>query len=245
MIDVNSSKPIYEQIKEYILLQIQTGEYVQGDRIPSERTLSDALGVNRQTVKKALDELVHAGHLSVQIGKGTYVNQRKFDLQLETLTSFTEEMTRRSKRPSSRVLNQGVVPASPADARQLLVSAGTPLVAMVRLRLADGIPMAIERSQLVEACCPGILNGHDFSTDSLYDVLRHQYSVQLVRAEQTIGARRATAYESDLLDILPEDPILEITRVSYNPQGQRVECTRSSYCGSRYEFQAVLKSARI
>lgn len=245
MIDVNSPKPIYEQIKEYILLQIQSGEYVQGDRIPSERTLSDALGVNRQTVKKALDELVHAGHLSVQIGKGTYVNQRRFDMQLETLTSFTEEMARRGKRASSRVLSAGVSPASPGEAHLLQMLTGAPIANIVRLRLADDTPMAIERTQLVEMHCPGILNGHDFSTDSLYDVLLRQYGVQLVRAEQTIGARRATAEESNLLDVLPEDPILEITRITYNTNGQRVEFTRSAYAGARYLLQAVLKSARF
>lgn len=244
MIDANLPKPIYEQIRDYILLQIQTGGYVPGDRIPSERTLSETLHVNRQTVKKAIDELVHAGHLTVLIGKGTYVNQRKFDLQLETLTSFTEEMTRRGKRASSRVLDASIVPASPADARLLTVQPGAPIVNLVRLRLADGTPMTIEHSQLVEACCPGILNGHDFSTESLYDVLLRQYSVQLVRAEQTIGARRATASEAHLLDVPLEDPILEITRITYNTNGQRVECTRSAYCGARYVFQAVLKSAR-
>lgn len=245
MIDTNAPKPIYEQIKEYILLQIQNGDYVQGDRIPSERKLSDTLGVNRQTVKKALDELVHDGHLSVQIGKGTYVNQRKFDLQLETLTSFTEEMTRRGKRASSRIISAGVVAASPADARALIIAAGAPVVEMVRLRLADDVPMAIERTQLVEAHCPGILIGHDFRRESLYDVLVREYGVRLVRAEQTIGARRATVEESHLLDIGPDDPILEITRVTTNTNGQRIELTRSAYCGARYEFQAVLKSARI
>ncbi|HYO89171.1 MAG TPA: GntR family transcriptional regulator [Candidatus Limnocylindrales bacterium] len=244
MIDANSHKPLYEQIKEYLLLQIQSGEFVQGDRIPSERTLSETLHVNRQTVKKALDELVQAGHLTVQIGKGTYVNQRKFDLQLETLTSFTEEMTGRGQRASSRVLSAGVLPVTPADARVLLVSPGEPVVTMVRLRMADNVPMAIERTQLVASFCPGLLNGHDYSRESLYDVLLRQYDVRLVRAEQSIEARRPTGEESALLDILPEDPILELTRVAYNPGGQRVEYTRSAYCGARYKFQAVLKSAR-
>ncbi len=243
MLDINSPKPLYEQIKETILLQIHSGQYVQGDRIPSERTLSETMHVSRQTVKKALDELVQAGHLSVRIGKGTYVNQRKFDLQLETLTSFTEEMTRRGQRASSRIIGTGVLPASPVDARVLLIPSGEPIVSIVRLRLADDVPMAIERAQIVAAHCPGILNRHDFSHESLYDVLLRDYDLRLVRAEQSIEARRATSEESNLLDIMPEDPILEITRVTYSTTGQRVEYTRSAYCGSRYKFQAVLKHA--
>lgn len=243
MIDTNSPKPLYEQIKEHILLQIHSGKFVQGDRIPSERTLSETLHVSRLTVKKALDELVQAGHLSVQIGKGTYVNQRKFDLQLETLTSFTEEMTRRGKRAGSRLVAAELRPVSPADARVLLVTAGEMVVYIVRLRLADDVPMAIERAQVLAAYCPGILEKHDFSRESLYDVLQRDYGVRLVRAEQSIEARRPTAEESDLLEITPNDPILEITRVTYSTSGQRIEYTRSAYCGSRYTFQAVLKHA--
>lgn len=243
MIDTNSPKPLYEQIKEYILLQIRTGEYVQGDRIPSERALSERLHVSRLTVKKALDELVQAGHLSVQIGKGTYVNQRKFDLQLETLTSFTEEMTQRGKRASSRLVTADYRPVSPADARMLLIADGEPVVYIVRLRLADDIPMAIECAQVLASCCPNILEKHDFSRESLYDVLQREYGVRLIRAEQSIEARRSVTEESMLLEIAPNDPILEITRVTHNTSGQRIEYTRSAYCGSRYTFQAVLKHA--
>jgi GntR family transcriptional regulator len=244
LLDLRSSKPLYKQIKEYILRQIETGAFVQGDRIPSERALSETLQVSRLTVKKAVDELVQAGHLSVQIGKGTYVSQRKFDLQLETLTSFTEEMTRRGQHPSSRVLSAGIVPASPPDARVLLIPPGEPIVSIVRLRLADDVPMAIERSHIVASYCPSILEDHDFSRASLYEVLQRDYGVWLVRAEQSIEARRSTPDEARLLEISPDDPILEMTRVSYDTSGERVEYTRSAYCSSRYKFQAVLKHAR-
>jgi GntR family transcriptional regulator len=232
LLDVNSAKPLYEQIKEYILSQIQAGEFVRGGRIPSERALSESLGVNRLTVKKAIDELVQAGQLSVQIGKGTYVSQRKFDLQLESLTSFTEEMIRRGQRASSRVLSMGLLPASVPDARVLCITPGELVVSLVRLRLADHIPMAIERSQIVAALCPGILDHHDFTRESLYGVLLEEYHLQLVRAEQSIEARRATSEESRLLEIAPGDPILEMTRITYSSSEIPAEYVHSAYCGA-------------
>lgn len=241
MLEPHAAMPLYEQIKAYILKQIESGVYVYGHRIPSERALSDALGVNRLTVKKAIDDLVQAGHLEVQIGKGTYVNPRKFDLQLETLTSFTEEMTRRGKRVSSRVLSVGILPASAPDAGVLGVAPAEPVVLLVRLRLADDVPMAIERSQVVAAYCPAILEHHDFSRESLYDALLRDYGVQLTRAEQSIEARRANQEEARLLDVALGDPILDMTRVTYSVSGQPVEYAKSAYCGTRYKFQAVLR----
>ncbi|MDZ4763342.1 MAG: GntR family transcriptional regulator [Chloroflexota bacterium] len=244
MIDASASTPLYEQIKAHLLRQIQSGAYLPGQRIPSERALSDTLGVNRLTVKKAISDLVQAGYLSVHIGKGTYVSERKFDLQLETLTSFTEEMTRRGTRPSSRILHIGMQPTSEADARVLRIAPGDTVLSLVRLRLADDVPMAIERAQVIAACCPGILDKHDFTRESLYDVLLRDYGIQLIRAEQSIEARRAHGDEPRLLEIAPGDPILEMTRLTYNTSGQPVEYVKSAYCGARYKFQAVLKHNR-
>lgn len=241
MLDQTSSKPLYEQIREYILQNIQSGIYGPDQRIPSERALSEKLGVNRLTVQKAINELVQSGRLYVRIGKGTYVSRGKVDQQLETLTSFTEEMTRRGQRPSSRVVQCGQAQASVEEARMLQTVPGVPLVFLIRLRLADHLPMAIEHSRLLAARCPGILEQHDFSRESLYVVLQSVYGIHLTHAEQSIDARKATPEEAQLLKIEPGDPILQIIRVTYSDGGQPVEYVRSSYCGARYTFQAVLR----
>jgi GntR family transcriptional regulator len=72
-------------------------------------------------------------------------------------------------------------------------------------------------------------------------VLLREYGIQLTRAEQSIEARRANAEESRVLEIGLGDPILQITRVTYNGGAQPVEYAQSAYCGARYKFQAVLK----
>jgi GntR family transcriptional regulator len=241
LLDQTSSKPLYEQIREYILQNIQSGVYGPDQRIPSERALSEKLGVNRLTVQKAINELVQSGRLYVQIGKGTYVSRGKVDQQLETLTSFTEEMNRRGQRPSSRVVQCGHAQASVEEARMLQTVPGVPLVFLIRLRLADHLPMAIEHSRLLAARCPGILDEHDFSRESLYVVLQSVYGIHLTHAEQSIDARKATPEEAQPLKIEPGDPILQIVRVTYSEGGQPVEYVRSSYCGARYTFQAVLR----
>lgn len=241
LLDTASAKPLYEQIKDYILLNIQSGVYTPGTRIPSERALSDTFGVSRLTVKRALDELTQNGVLTVQIGKGTYINRPKVDQQLDTLTSFTEEMSKRGQRVVSKVLSSGYVPATLDEARILSVLPSTSLAFLMRLRLADDTPMAIEHSKLVAVCCPGIIEQHDFSRESLYDVLRRVYAVHLTRAEQSIEARRATDSEARLLRIEPGEPILQITRVTFSDGDQPIEYVQSAYCGGRYKFQAVLR----
>jgi GntR family transcriptional regulator len=78
-IDPNISQPIFHQIKNYILSQIANGELRPNDQLPSEREYQALMGASRQTVRRALDELVIKGVLYRQPGKGTYVSNTPID----------------------------------------------------------------------------------------------------------------------------------------------------------------------
>jgi GntR family transcriptional regulator len=241
MLNPDMAKPLYEQIKEYLLSNISVGAFPPDSRLPSERALSVQFGVSRETVKKAINDLVQSGHLYVQIGKGTYVRRPKIDQSLEMLTSFSEEISRQHQKVSSRVLNAGIMPAAPEESHALRITLGVPLVYLRRVRLANERPMAVEDTRIVASMCPGLLDGRDFSKESLYRVLREDYGLHLTHAEQSIEARLATPEESMLLQIEPRAPILNMTRVTYTDDDQPVEYTLSAYCGSRYKFRAILR----
>src|SRR5207253_644355 len=114
-----------------------------GRAIPSERLLTQELGVSRLTVRAALDELVRDGYLTRRHGSGTYVSEPKIALPL-TLTSFSEDMRRRGMVPGSRTIELAVASAGARLCRHLELSPEDPVVRVRRLRLADGEPMALE-----------------------------------------------------------------------------------------------------
>ena len=66
-------KPLYQQVKDYILKNINNDKYPSGEVIPTERELSESFEVSRYTVRRAITELVHAGYLYRVQGKGTFV----------------------------------------------------------------------------------------------------------------------------------------------------------------------------
>ncbi|HET8743793.1 MAG TPA: GntR family transcriptional regulator, partial [Gaiella sp.] len=107
-----------------------------GDAIPSERQLTQELGVSRLTVRAALDDLVREGLLVRRHGSGTFVSQPKIAQEL-TMTSFTEDMRRRGMVPASRTLGMRVTPAGAHLGRLLHVSPSEPVLIVSRLRLAD------------------------------------------------------------------------------------------------------------
>ena len=241
MLRDDSSKPLYEQVKEYILHNIQTKEFAPNTRLPSERDLASQFGVSRLTVSRAFKELIQAGRLHVQIGKGTYVSEEPIDLQLETLTSFTEEMSARQQDASSLILQAELVPADEHVARHLKLPVSVSVVLLRRVRLANKYPIAIEESSIVASICPNILINHDFSRESLYAVLRDEYNVLMAYAEQSFEARVASEEEAKHLEIATNDPILSINRVTYTQDNKPVEYVKSVYRGDRYKFRAILR----
>lgn len=237
----DSPVPLYVQIKDYLRMNIQNGVFEVNQRIPSERQLAEQFSVNRLTVSKALSELTQEGWIYSRVGKGTYVSPPKIDQTLQSLTSFTEDMNSRGKKASSRVLLARVIPANSEIARALTILPGAEVVAIHRVRMADGLPVALERSHIFYALCPGILESHDFSRESLYRVLREEYHLHLTHAHQTIEAVIAGEDEQDVLEAEPGMPILSVTRVTYNENDQPIEYVRSSYRGDRYKFYTVLR----
>ncbi|MFQ3646574.1 MAG: GntR family transcriptional regulator [Anaerolineae bacterium] len=241
-LDATSPKPLYEQVKDFILHHIQDGTFKPHTRIPSERELAQRFGVNRLTVTKAIKELEQAGLVYVRIGKGTFIAPETYNLQLDTLMSFTDEMRQRGHEVSSRVLSAQVTHAHPESARHLNVPPDTPVVVLRRVRCVNQQPIALETSTLLAAVCPDILQYHNFAVESLYHALRTRYGLALAYAEQTLEARAAAREEAILLEMAERAPVLAIQRVTYDDRGRAVEYVSSVYRGDRYKFRAVLKN---
>jgi GntR family transcriptional regulator, regulator for abcA and norABC len=82
--DKSSPTPLYIQIKEYIKEKIETGEWAVGTKIPPQRKLAEALGVNRSTIVAALEELIAEGLLEGKSGSGTKVINNTWSLMTST-----------------------------------------------------------------------------------------------------------------------------------------------------------------
>ncbi len=236
----DSSVPLYIQLKEMLQAAIQDGTFAPGSRLPSERELAERYAVSRMTARQALQMLAHDGMTYSRVGKGTYASEPKIPQELQALTSFTEEMARLGMKASSSILKAEVQPASPDVARRLGLLPGANVVLLRRIRRANGEPMALENTTIDYAFCPGLLDGRDFSETSLYDVLRRDYGLSVVRADQLIDTRMPETWEAELLNIGSLTPILNIERSTFDADGRPIEFVRSVYRGDKYRFHAVL-----
>lgn len=231
----NSSIPLYQQLARNLQKQIRSGVFKIGSQLPTERELMRVYEVSRNSVREALDVLAAEGLVQRDQGRGTFVADSKLKLGLLRLTSFTEDMQERHLRPSSHLLKRSIEipPAGIGELLQLLPD--EPALYVERLRFADDIPMAINRSYFSLDVCPGLAD-EDLGSDSIYALIENKYHIHLIQAKQTIRAAHASKTEAELLNISPNLPVLIIEGVVFTQDEFPIEHLRSIYRSDRYEF---------
>ena len=197
--------PLYHQIKQNFRELIENDILKEGDLIPSERELAEAYGVNRLTVRQALNDLVSEGVLRRQRGIGTFVAQPKLTQSLGRVLGFSERVKEAGRAPSSQVVSSEIVPAPLAIARKLEVPPKSRLFKMVRLRCSDDEPVMLETCYLPLDRFND-LDEVDFSRESLYRVLAERYSCIITEAEETLEPVIMTDYEVQMLKAIAGTP---------------------------------------
>lgn len=138
-------------------------------------------------MRQALQELVVEGRLERIQGKGTFVAKPKVSQALQ-LTSYTEDMRAQGLEPTSQLLDIGYITADDRLAELLDITAGSRVLRIERLRMANGEPMAIETTHLSAKRFPALRRSLVKYT-SLYTALAEVYDVHLAEAEETIETR--------------------------------------------------------
>ena len=229
--------PLYLRLRQTLEDAVHSGRLGHGDALPAERDLAEYANVSRVTVRKAVDDLVRDGLLVRRQGSGTFVAKPVSRVQqpLSRLTSFSEDMARRGLDTRSEWLERGLFHPSPEETMMLGLAAGTMVARIGRLRIANDMPLAIERASLSAEFLPD----PTAVSSSLYAELG-KTNARPVRAIQRISACNVKEPEAGQLAVPVGAAGLSIERISYLTSGRVVEFTRSLYRGDTYDFVAEL-----
>jgi GntR family transcriptional regulator len=235
-IDTKSKLPLYDQIERNLRDLIVNGQLKPGEAMPGEWELAALYKVSRLTVRRALDELVRQNWLEKKHGVGTFVRQPIMASIAAGKLSFTEQMRSIGREPSSRFVSQKVIPAADKIARALHLSEGDAVIEIVRVRLADSIPILLETACLSTEQFPG-LEKHDWSKDeSLYKVLHEDYGVTISIMDHTIKPVALTETEARYLRTKAATPAILSQIIARTPAGEPVEYCWSVSNGEKSEF---------
>lgn len=236
LIERESPVPLYHQLAEQLTCAIDDGRLSPGDPIENEVALAARLRLSRPTVRRAIGELVNRGLLVRRRGVGTRVANRMIHRKAE-LTSLYDDLSSSGRHPVTTVLSLEIDARDKEAAEALSLPADSPLVALVRLRYADGMPLAVLRNWLPPQWSD--LTQAELESDGLYMLMGNRGSRPAV-ARQRIGARTATAAERRLLEIPRTMPVLTMTRQASDATGTPLEYGNHAYRSDQYALDVAV-----
>jgi GntR family transcriptional regulator len=212
-----------ETIENFIL---ESGLH-PGDRLPSEREMCARWGFSRATLHSAIRRLIERSVLTSRVGSGTFVATPRPSLKLQAATSFIDSVHGKGYTPGARVIYKRIERADSHVSGKLGLDAGTTVFTMCRLRLMDNVPASLETTFVDYGRCGGI-EGHDFSVESFYQVLREEYGVIPVHGTENLSITFVTAVEARLLGVDENVPAFYQSAVMTDSDGSPLEYFRST-----------------
>jgi GntR family transcriptional regulator len=234
-IDAQSPVPLYAQLESMLAAEIAAGTLTPGSQLPKEEELVKRYAISRTTVRQTIQNLIRRGLIEIRRGKGTFVLQPKITQELTELSGFVEDMESLGRHASARLVDKQTVPASDSVARQLAITAGTPVVRIQRVRLADHSPLSFDETYLPKEIGERILQ-NDLETEPIFSLLEQKYDTPLVEAEYRLEAVSADTTVARALGIAAGCPIFLIERTSYTSGHQPVDYEKLYYRGDQIRF---------
>ena len=229
---MNIDKPRYQQLKDFIIEQISSGELQPADRVPSENELVESKRVSRMTANRALRELTNEGYVERVAGRGTFVSDYCSRSHLVEVRNIADEIAVRGNTHSSRVLRHSLQHARGEIAKALHVEQGTDVFHLLLVHSENGMPIQVEDRHVVGSFAPDCLE-QDFEAITPSAYLTGIAPLQ--EAEQAVRATVPTAAVREQLDMAADEPSLVVIRRTWS-KGHPVTFARLHHPGSRYEL---------
>jgi DNA-binding GntR family transcriptional regulator len=226
------------EIEDYLLQEIESHRFQTDSKIPSENELSEQFGINRHTVRKAIERLSKLGQIYTVQGKGCFVSARPSTVIYPVIArgNFSDNLNRRGKNHRSVLLNWVKQAPTPEERRHLNLAAGELIYRLDILRFVDEIPLSIYISSLPEQLVPNLeIYLAEFS--SLYKILREQYGLAPKSKYRIVEATYPSLHDLQYLNISEHVSILKITSLAELADGRAVEYVTSRMRGDRYKLQ--------
>jgi GntR family phosphonate transport system transcriptional regulator len=233
-VDRQDGVALWRQIAGALRRDIAAGAHQPGARLPTEAELSARFGVNRHTVRRALEELTRDGLVRVEQGRGSFVAEDVLDYTVEARTRFSEWIRKHNKEPSGQVRQLREVAADQRVAAALDVRGGCKVVMLERVGLADGRPVSLTRHYFARRL-NGMLQALQ-SSPRITDALRAVGVEDYLRLQTRVTARLPTQTEADLLRMARSRPLLVAENINVDRDGTIIEFAVGCYPTPRVQI---------
>jgi GntR family phosphonate transport system transcriptional regulator len=226
---------LWRQIATRLQQGIASGRYPPGGQLPTEQTLSRHFGVNRHTVRRALEELSRGGLVRVEQGRGSFVAEDVIEYTVEPRTRFSEWIRRQNREPSGRILRLTEIAADAQLGKHLNLRVGGRVIVMDRLGFADERPVSLGTHHFPVNRFRGLMDALK-REPTITAALRAVGVVDYMRQTTRVTARLPSAEEAELLRTSRNRPLLVTENVNVDRAGTVVEFGIARYPTPRVQI---------
>ena len=179
---------IYIQIADELRTNIEEAVYQPGDKLPTEKNLSDRFNVNRHTIRNAIAVLKEEGLIRVDRGRGMFVAKTPIKYPIGERVRYNESLEAQGIKASYEKLKAIEIPAEGAIADALKIDIGAPVILIERIGLANDRPISIGSSYFPSELFPKLIKFWQ-SYNSISKLLKDIYNRDHIRCSTTVCAR--------------------------------------------------------
>lgn len=235
-IDKNSVIPIYYQLAKILEGQIRRGELKPGEALPTEMEITNRYEISRMTVRRAISELVSAGMVYAQQGKGTFVASPKLDNVVFELNNFNDEITRRGLHGKTTLLEAKILkPDEQLKAKFAIDEENIRFLFFRTVLSAEGERLAYEMKYTFYSKRKPILE-LELKDPSLPGLVSTHSDFLPVSSKRVLQVALPTPEEASILGISTNSPVFLIEQTIYDPELKPVGWAKSIYRGDRYKL---------
>lgn len=238
MIDRYSPEKIYTQIANAIEVDIQD-TFEPGDLYLSEKILTEKFGVNRHTVRRAVEELVKQGVLEKRHGFGTFIAEKRLAYRVKGYERFTESVQSNDLQVEAILVDKKVIAAQGGVAERLQLKDGEEVFQIDTLRKVEGKSAALISHFLPKDICPTALEKYE--SGSLGTFLKAEYDIQAKRISSLVSSAMPNAEDSFKLGMASSQPILKVKTINEDTKtGRRVEYSITRFRSDMIQLEILM-----
>ena len=232
-VDNDSIGPAAEEVRKRILGMIAAGSLRPGQKLGAERDLALEVDVSRSTLRQALSAREDHGAVRRLPGRGggTFVSPEKIDRDLSRIVGVPSLLRGQGFVAGTKLISASVMIADEVTRAALDLREGDHVFDIVRIRLADGLPISLEHARFPAEFFPGLLERALGS--SLYELLNRHYNTYPDEAVENIEITQANSDEASILGVELGSPLLAVTRTTMDLDGRKIEYSHDLFRGDR------------
>lgn len=209
-------------------------ELYPGQKIPSERVLSERFGVARMTLRHVIESFILEGKLERKPGSGTYISNQCYSLSARC-RSFSSEMKSRGLKPGNKLLVAKIISADKVSASKLRIPLNSKIMKFSRLRFGNEIPMAYQTTSIPVSYI-GTIRDEELE-GSLEDLLLNKFGISITTSQTEISCEFADQKVSKLLEISSVSPCLVKETIDIDQRSRSIMWNKTWYNAERFKIK--------